>query len=88
MSPHEFWYEEEELLEVYITAYHERIEYEAWLHGKYTYMANLTSTSNTWGEKKDITYPEFKSILEEKNKETEDEKEVSKNSNEYISQFY
>ena len=85
----EFWYGDEELLTIYVKAYYEDARYHAWINGYYTYIANVISTSNTWGGKdgKDVKYPDYN---EEKNKYKVEikEKPRSKDDNHFISQFY
>ena len=70
MPIEEFWYGEEELLNVYIKAYFNGTKYNAWINGYYTYVAQLTATSNTWGgnDGKKVEYPQLD--IEAKNKES------------------
>lgn len=86
----EFWYEEQELLNAYIKAYFNNCKYTAWINGQYTYVAQLTVTSNMWGGEKGkkAEYPDFREINEQANKTELIETPKSNNDNYLLSQFY
>lgn len=91
MTPHQFWYEEEELLEVYIKAYFERTRYEAWINGQYAYLAQTIVISNALGGDKaeKESYPDYESITRTKNQNQDETlKPKSINDNQFLSQFY
>lgn len=88
MSTYDFWYGEEELLNVYIKAYFEKSKYEAWINGYYNYVAHVTAIANMFNSKKekDIPYPDY----DIDKKEKIDIKGTPKNNNDYefLSQYY
>lgn len=90
MTPYEFWYEDEELLNVYVKAFYERTNYNAWVNGYYTYIAQLTASSNTWGgnKGKEVQYPLYNSNLQDKKKIEIKEQPKNDHDNHFLSQFY
>lgn len=84
MPVEEFWYGEEELLNSYIKAYFNRVKYNSWMNGYYTYVAQLTATSNTWGgdNGKKAEYPQL-DLDSTSNSKAKDKIEYSD-----LSQFY
>lgn len=86
----EFWYGEEDLLNAYAKAYYNDCKYTAWLNGQYTYIAQLTATTNTWGGKegKKAEYPSFESVDDKYIEQQEKTKPKGNNDNAYLSQFY
>jgi len=92
MSLDDFWYGEEEMLEAYIKAYFNGTQYEAWINGYFTYIAQLTSTSNTWGGNsgKKAKYPQYAEIVNKEQTKAIETRNVPKvkDDNEFLSQFY
>lgn len=68
MSTHEFWDEEPSLFFVYLDAYKERLNENAWLFGLYTNIAVSTALGNAFRKKNDkpLEYPLEKLDLEGK----------------------
>lgn len=88
MTPEQFWYEEPELINSYITSYLRKTKYEAWINGFYSYQANAIALANAFKEKgsKAIEYPQYDEldfIKEENESIPEDDNDYK-----YLSQCY
>lgn len=75
MSVQEFWHEDVRLFRVYEQAYYNNMSYNAWLNGKYTFMAVQLGVNNALASKKSerVDFPDYKAPFEpEEEKVTKD----------------
>lgn len=82
------------MLDAYQKAYSEKVNFESWLNGYYTYNAQIIALANAFSDKNSeaIEYPSYVSIHENNEHASllstnEVDKPTSDSDNKYLSQF-
>lgn len=80
----EFWYGDTRLFKAYQIAYYRSNSYNAWLQGKWSYIAFATTMANAFSKGSKSEFPEWKDPME---KYTKPVKRTNDNNGEHNNQF-
>lgn len=85
-----FFYDEEYLLNSYLQAYYEHMNYQSWLQGSYYYIAQTLVLANAFSSKHQerLNYPNYQSYFEKRDLPKQNLKDQEQDARDWLCACY